>query len=339
MPELRKDPVVGRWVIIATERARRPGNIVDSNENTFNGGGEGCPFCHNHEKVIYTARSAKYPDWSVLVVPSGAPTLRPQSQSSRAGHGLYDVINGYGAHEVIIETPEHIANMADLDVEQIQQVFNTYVVRINDLKNDPNLQYALPYKNYGWGAGSRRIGHSRSQIVATPVNPLRAKQKLIGAKKYFDYHERCVYCDLINQEKESQKRVIIESEHFIALTPFAARFLFEMWVLPKKHDCDFSQGVIGFEKDLAQMLKDLLLRIKVVLNDPAYNYVIHSAPFRREHDKRPQWKTIADDYHWHMEIMPRLTRVAGFEKGTGFYICPVPPEQMAEFLREVESDG
>ncbi|OGX26433.1 MAG: hypothetical protein A2787_05450 [Omnitrophica WOR_2 bacterium RIFCSPHIGHO2_01_FULL_48_9] len=339
MPELRKDPVVGRWVIIATERARRPGNIVDSSENTFNGGGSHCPFCHNKEKVIYTAKNDKHPDWSVLVVPSGAPTLKPQSHSSRTGHGLYDVINGYGAHEVIIETPEHIANMADLDVEQIQQVLNTYVVRINDLKKDPNLQYALSYKNHGWGAGGRRIGHSRSQIVATPVNPLRVKEKLIGAKKYFDYHERCVYCDLINQEKEFKKRIIFETEHFIAMTPFAARFLFEIWVLPKKHDCDFSEGVVGFEEDLARILKDLLLKIKIGLNDPAYNYVIHSAPFRREHDKKLQWKTIHEDYHWHMEIMPRLTRVAGFEKGTGFYICPVPPENMAEFLREVEIYG
>jgi len=123
------------------------------------------------------------------------------------------------------------------------------------------------------------------------------------------------------------------------MTPFAARFLFEIWVLPKKHDCDFSEGVVGFEEDLARILKDLLLKIKIGLNDPAYNYVIHSAPFRREHDKKLQWKTIHEDYHWHMEIMPRLTRVAGFEKGTGFYICPVPPENMAEFLREVEIYG
>ena len=335
MPELRKDPVVGRWVIIATERARRPGNIVDSSENTFNGGDEQCPFCHNTEKVIYAARNGKNSKWNVLVVPSGAPTLKHEPHSSRTGKGLYDVINGYGAHEVVIETPEHIANMADLDEEQIAEVIKTYVVRINDLKKDQNLNFALPYKNYGLVAGGRRIGHSRSQIVATPVNPMRVKEKLIGAKKYFDFHERCVYCDLIEQEREFKNRVIAETEHFMAITPFAARFLFEIWVLPKNHNCDFAQGIIGYEKDLAVLLKDLLLRIKIGLNDPAYNYVIHSAPFRRENDPKKQWKTIEEDYHWHMEIMPRLTRVAGFEKGTGFYICPVPPENMAEFLREI----
>ena len=338
MPELRKDPVVGRWVIIATERARRPGNFVDSSENVFDGK-KNCPFCHSKDQVIYSAKNqhAGHRDWSVLVVPSGAPTLKPQGHCSRAGQGLYDVINGYGAHEVVIETPEHIANMADLDVEQIKLVLETYVVRINDLEKDVKFKHVFPYKNYGVVAGGRAIGHSRSQIVATPVNPLRVKEKLTGAKKYYNYHERCVYCDLIRQEQQSKDRVIAENGHFIAITPFAARFLFEVWIIPKKHCCDFAKGIQGMETDLAALLRDILRRIKIGLNDPAYNYVIHSAPFRREEELKKQYQTIEEDYHWHIEIMPRLTRVAGFEKGTGFYICAVPPESMAEFLREVET--
>jgi len=339
MPELRKDPVVGRWVIIATERARRPGNIVDSSENTFNGEAGACPFCHNTDPVIYSVKNPKDPsaaEWAVRVVPSGTPILQPRPYCSRSGHGLYDVMSDFGTHEVVIETPHHIANVADLEEHQVQLVLNTYVARIEDLRKNPNYKYALPYKNYGWVAGARRIGHARSQIVATPVNPLRVKEKLVGAKKYFDYHERCVYCDLLRQELKSRERVIIESDHFVALTPFAARFLFEIWIVPKRHHCDFAEGVIGYENDLAWILKTLLLRIKIGLEDPAYNYVIHSAPFLREADRKTKWKTIEEDYHWHIEIMPRLTRVAGFEKGTGFYICPVPPEDMAEFLRGVE---
>ena len=130
--------------------------------------------------------------------------------------------------------------------------------------------------------------------------------------------------------------MIVENDHFIAITPFAARFLFEVWIIPKKHSCDFAKGILGIEKDLAAILKDMLTRVKVGLNDPAYNYVIHTAPFRREEELKKQYKTIVEDYHWHIELMPRLTRVAGFEKGTGFYICAVPPEKMAEFLREVQ---
>ncbi len=336
MPELRKDPVVGRWVIIATERARRPGNIVNSEENIFDDD-QTCPFCNNKDPVILSINDEKNPSWKVNVVPSGTPLLETHKYCQRTGYGLYDVINGYGAHEVVIETPEHIANMADLDVGQIKLVLDTYVARISELRKNENLVHVLPYKNHGWVAGSRRIGHSRSQIVATPVYPLRVKEKLLGAKQYFDCHDRCIYCDLIHQEQELKQRVVLETEHFIAMTPFAARFLFEMWVFPKKHHCDFAKGVRGLEEDLAAFLKELLSRVKIGLNNPGYNYVILSAPFRREEGQdRGLFKRVEEEYHWHIEIMPRLTHVAGFEKGTGFYICPVPPEAMAEYLREVE---
>ena len=335
MPELRKDPIVGRWVIIATERARRPGNFVDTNDNVFEGTAEDCPFCHNHDKVIHSIRNddpALHSDWKVLVVASGTPILRIDQHFQHRGHGIYDVLNGYGAHEVVIESPQHIANMADLSSDQIKAVLQAYAFRINDLEKDHRLQYVLAYKNYGWTAGARRIGHCRSQIVATPVNPLRVKEKLIGAKKYYDYRERCIYCDLIDQEQNDKQRVILDSQHFIAVIPFAARFLFETWILPKRHCCDFTRGVEGLEPDLAAFLKEVLLKIKVGLNDPAYNFVIQNAPFRRAHDTKGKWKTIEDDYHWHIEIMPRLTRVAGFEKGTGFYIFPFTPANITEYF-------
>ncbi len=332
MPELRKDPVIGRWVIIATERARRPGVFIDAQKNTFDT--SACSFCDNKDQEIFAIRPNSQDSWRVKVVESGTPLLSSHGKFTRKGHGLYDVVNDYGAHEVVIETPEHIANMADLSQEQIRMVFETYALRYKELAKNINFQYVIAYKNYGWAAGGRRIGHSRSQIIATSVIPFSAKEKLDGAKKYFTYRERCLYCDMIQQEIDAKVRIIAETEHFIAMTPFAPRFVFEIWVLPKKHNCDFANGVAGCEHDLAGLMKTVLAKLKIGLEDPAYNYVIHSAPFRHN-EKGTKWKTLPDDYHWHIEVLPRLTRAAGFEKGSGFYISSIPPENVAQFLREV----
>ncbi|MBI5145375.1 MAG: galactose-1-phosphate uridylyltransferase, partial [Candidatus Omnitrophica bacterium] len=175
--------------------------------------------------------------------------------------------------------------------------------------------------------------HSRSQLIATPVNPKRVKEELVGARHYYDYHERCVFCDLIKQELESKDRLILDIDGFIAIAPFASRFPFEVWILPKKHSSDFINLEMDMRLDLGRIIKKVLLKLKKGLGDPPYNYILHTAPFRRP--KIGYWKSIDSDYHWHIEIMPRLTRVAGFEWGTGFYICPLPPEDAAKFLREV----
>ena len=339
MPELRKDPVVGRWVIIATERARRPGNFVSEEDKMGGEEPESCSLCRNKEKPVYLAvkdgNKAQADHWDVKVVEGNRPFLKIQKEFKRSSNGLYDVIDGYGVHEMIIETPEHIENMADLDVDQISLVFKTYAERMIELQKDINLQYAMAYKNFGWTAGSLARGHARSHLVAAPVNPIRIKEKLVGAQTYFASHKKCIYCDLVNQEKESQERVILETEHFIAITPFAARFLFEVWVLPKQHHCDFTKGIKGRENDLAGVLKILLQKFKIGLNDPSYNYVVQTAPFHKNRKTEKRWVTIEEDYHWHIELMPRLTRVAGFEKGTGFYICSIPPETTAEYLKGI----
>jgi UDPglucose--hexose-1-phosphate uridylyltransferase len=204
-----------------------------------------------------------------------------------------------------------------------------------DLEKDKRFKYVLVFKNYGWIAGAGRIKHSRSQLIATPVNPKRVKEELVGARHYYDYHERCIFCDLIKQELELKDRLILDIDGFIAVTPFAARFPFEVWILPKKHSCDFTNLEMGMRMDLGSVIKKILMKLKKGLNDPPYNYILHTAPFRRS-TKATYWKSIEYDYHWHIEIMPRLTRVAGFEWGTGFYICPLPPEDAAKFLREVE---
>ncbi len=340
MPELRKDPVIGRWVIIATERARRPDYFNgESHEPVVE---KSCPFCEGLEeqtpKEIYALRprgtAPNSPGWDLRVVPSIAPFLKVEGELDRQGKGLYDIMSGIGAHEIIIETNKHIANIADLTLDQITKVLKCYTDRILDLEKDERFKYVLAFKNYGGAAGGSKIRHARSQLIATPVNPKRVKEELAGARRYFDHHERCVFCDLIRQELEQKSRLILDLDGFVAVSPFAARFPFETWILPKKHSPDFTSQDSKSLENLAKMMKIVLLKLKKGLNDPSYNYIIHTAPFRRK--KVGYWKTIEHDYHWHIEIMPRLTRIAGFEWGTGFYICPIAPEEAAKFLREVE---
>ena len=341
MPELRKDPIIGRWVIIATDRAKRPDQFLGQVEKPFEPQ-ESCPFCEGRESKtppeIYAYRPkntpANTPGWDLRVVPSIAPFLRIEGDIDRRGKGIYDVTNGIGAHEIIIETNQHIANMADLSAEQIAKVVTAYIARVSDLERDERFKYVLVFKNYGWQAGAGRIGHSRSQLIATPVNPKRVKEELAGARAYYDYHERCIFCDLVKQEICAKERVVLDIDGFIAIVPFAPRFPFEVWIMPKEHSCDFTSLPPLQRLELGKILKKTLLKLKVGLNDPPYNYVIHTAPFRRP--KAGYWKSIDHDYHWHIEITPRLTRVAGFEWGTGFYICPILPEEAAKFLREVE---
>ncbi len=328
MPQLRKDPIVSRWVIIATERARRAAAFVDPASQVTPA--DTCPFCTD------TSSEQVYAHDGVRVVKSGTPFFRPDQDFAPRVHGLYEVCPSYGAHEVVIETPEHLANMADMPVGQIKNVFATYALRMAHYQKDPAIKYVLAYKNYGVAAGSQNIGHARSQIMAVPVLPMRVKDKIVGAKRYFDFHERCLFTDLVRQEQKDKERVVLETDNFLAFTPFASRFPFELWVVPKRHHWDFSRGVVGLEGELAQVMKTLLLKFKLGLNDPAYNFVIHSAPFEGGKEDSLKYPTIREDYRWHIELMPRLTRVAGFERGTGFYICPIPPEMTGRFLREVE---
>ena len=342
MPELRKDPIIGRWVIIATERAKRPDQFSGQAQEQETYVEKPCPFCEGSEShtpaEIYALRPRhtppNSPGWQLRVVSSISPFLKIEGDLDRRGKGLYDMMNGIGAHEIVIETNQHIGNMADLSEEQVSKIITCYIDRIVDLEKDKRFKYVLVFKNHGWIAGGGRVKHSRSQLIATPVNLKRVKEELVGARQYYDYHERCVFCDLIRQELESKDRLILDIDGFIAISPFASRFPFEVWILPKKHSSDFTNLEMPMRLDLGRIIKKILMKLKKGLNDPPYNYILHTAPFRRP--KLGYWKSIENDYHWHIEIMPRLTRVAGFEWGTGFYICPLPPEDAAKFLREVE---
>lgn len=328
MPEFRQDPVIGRWVIISVERARRPGNFIDPIHRRRRDDDQECDLCVKPENPVYTLGD-------VCVVRSRQTAQAPEPPVSvpHGQNGLYQVIKDVGIHETVIETPEHVSNMADLSVGEIAGIVRTYVARFTEIEQNTRLTHALIYKNYGL---SQFAHHACSHIMAMPVASLEITEKLSGAQQYFRDHKRCVYCDLIEREIKDKKRIIVETDDFLAVTPFAARFLFETWILPKKHHADFAPGIRGHEEDLAKILKIVLQKIKNGLDDVAYNWVIQTAPFRRQNTSRGKWETIDVDYHWHVELIPRLTRMAGFEKGSGFYICAIPPEEMAEYLRDKE---
>jgi UDPglucose--hexose-1-phosphate uridylyltransferase len=244
----------------------------------------------------------------------------------REGEGMYDKMNGVGAHEVVIETPRHSETIATLPLKGVENVLWAYRARIVDLRRDQRLRYVLVFKNHGVSAGAS-LEHSHSQIIALPVVPRRVAEEIEGAKAYFQYKDRCVFCDIIRQELQQRKRIVSENKSFLSVAPFASRFPFETWILPKTHYPSFEEMESSRYEEAAQILSDTLRRMNRVLNDPPYNYIIHTSSFSGLDN---------DHYHWHFEIMPKLTKVAGFEWGTGIYINPTPPEEAAEYMREAQ---
>lgn len=331
MPELRKDPITHRWVIIATERAKRPQDFKPSPPPAPAGF---CPFCKGNEDktpkeiISYRERGTEpnKPGWNVRVVPNKFPALQIEGTLGKKGEGIYDKMNGIGAHEVIIESPEHIISLTEVSTEQVQDVMWAYKDRLTDLKNDRRFRYGLIFKNVGKDAGAS-LEHSHSQLIATPVVPITVDRELMGSKRFYDYRGRCVYCDMLNQELESKTRVVMESEFFVSFCPFAARFPFETWIMPKEHAPHFENIKKNWVSDLAYILQSTLKKLEKSLGMPPYNYILHTTPFDQNE---------IDYYHWHIEIIPRVTHVAGFEWGSGFYINPVPPENAGEFMRNAE---
>jgi UDPglucose--hexose-1-phosphate uridylyltransferase len=337
MPELRKDPIVGRWVIIATERRARP-NDFKMQASPPRGGV--CPFCPGNEHLTPPEIMA-YRDngsdkngkgWSLRVVPNKFPALRIEGDLDKAGNGIYDVMNGVGAHEVIVESPNHNDNLSTISLSAFRNVLWAYRERLADLKKDKRFRYALIFKNHGEQAGAS-LEHPHSQIIALPIIPQSVAIELQGCQTFFQYRDRCIFCDILRQEEDEARRLILASEHFIVLAPFASRFPFETWIVPRRHSPTFEAATVEDMEDLARIFSDTLKRLNKIISNPPYNFILHTAPI----DGR--FPTTHEYYHWHFEIMPTLTRVAGFEWGTGFFINPVPPEEAARFLREANQSS
>ncbi|HUA63835.1 MAG TPA: galactose-1-phosphate uridylyltransferase [Verrucomicrobiae bacterium] len=329
MPELRKDPITGRWVIIATDRAKRPGDFI--RQPVPPARPSVCPFDAGNERktppeiLAYRNSGGRdEPGWRVRVVSNKFPVLGIEGDLNRAGEGMYDKMNGIGAHEIIIETPDHAATLSDMTERQIEEVLWAYKDRMNDLKKDRRFLYIILFKNHGEVAGST-LEHPHSQLIALPVIPKRVKEELDGCKLYYQLKERCIYCDIIHQEASAAIRMVMETDRFSVLNPYAPRFPFETWVLPKRHDSHFEDSDAATLQNLAWVLRSTMRKVDKVLERPAYNFIVHSAPCQ---------ESPMPSFHWHIEIIPKLTKVAGFEWGTGFYINPTPPEESAKFLRD-----
>lgn len=330
MPELRKDPVLGRWIIISRERRKRPTDFLMEKPET---GGGFCPLCPGNEKTTppevlsFGANNSHFRDgsgWQVRVVPNKYPALIIEGDLGKEGEGLYDRMNGIGAHEVIIESPVHEETFSSLSPERMTLVLRAFKERINDLGRDPRFKYVMIFKNHGKAAGAS-LEHSHSQLIALPILPRMIVSELAGALSYFRYKERCIFCDIIRQEIKQDVRVVCQNDHFITLTPFAPRTPFEMWILPKAHTSAFCREDDSRLFILAQLFSETLKRLDVCIPDVPYNFVLHTEPLQ---------SAGLEHYHWHFEIMPKLTSIAGFEWGSGFYINPMPPEEAASYLRQ-----
>jgi UDPglucose--hexose-1-phosphate uridylyltransferase len=330
MPELRKDPIVGRWVIISTDRGKRPSDFAPLVKSSFP---KSCPFCPGNEALTPPEIMAVRPDgsapnmpgWRLRVISNKYPALKIEGDLNREGEGMFDRMNGIGAHEVVIETEDHSQDLVDMDLDRISEVFLAYRSRMQDLRKDFRFKYIIAFKNHGEAAGAS-LEHAHSQIIATPVVPIRVQAEIDGGRKYYDFKDRCIFCDIIRQELNWSTRIVAENDQFIALEPFAPRFPFETWILPKSHFSSYLDITNSQADYLAQMIKTVLAKLRVALADPPYNYVLHTDALDNK---------AKDYFHWHIEVIPKLTKVAGFEWGTGFYINPVAPEDAAQYLREL----
>jgi len=328
--DLRKDPVTGRWVIVSADRQKRPSDFNLAAPTML--GREQCPFCPGQESLtppeILAYRHASAPNgpgWDLRVVPNRFPALHVEGTLDPQGDGMFDRMNGIGAHEVIIETPDHEKSLATMDAREVGRLLGAFRERIVDLKRDFRLKYMLVFKNHGAGAGAT-LSHPHSQLIALPIVPDFVREQIDGARRHFENKQRCVYCDILHQELSDGRRVIEDYGDVVAIAPYAPRFAFETWLLPKRHGSRFEDAQAEYPS-LARALTSVLARIDRALERPPFNLIIYTAPSDQD---------LRDEWHWHVEITPKIQRVAGFEWGTGFYINPVSPEEAAEALRAVK---
>lgn len=290
--------------------------------------------CTGHEgdtppEVIAFRETGSRPDtpgWWVRVVPNKFPAVRIEAQAGVRRHGVFEVMDGLGAHEVVVETTEHNTSLEFLDEHQVEEIIWAWQQRSLDLRKDARFKYIQIFKNFAQTAGAS-LEHPHSQIIALPMVPAEIGEELAGMERYARNTGRCIICDLLGQELGEKERIVQESAKFVCIAPFASRFPFELWIIPRDHQHDFGAIRADQVPDLARVLRSSLRAVHDSIGRPPYNMVLHTAPVN-----------MADTihYHWHLEIMPRLTVMAGFELGTGFYINPTPPELAAQVLREQE---
>jgi len=332
MPEIRLNLITGDWVIIATERAKRPEDFSHTKEKKdLPRYVPTCPFCPGNEDKTPLATfklTGSDGNWSVRSVPNKFSALTPVGDILKSKTDFKQYISGVGLHEVIIETPEHNMTTALLPLNQIEQILVSYRNRLHAFYKDPRIEHVIIFKNHGQSAGTS-LEHPHSQIVGTPVFPGQVMNRLEEALRSYYYVNfgECLYCSHVKDEMKDGTRVIFENNSFVVFIPYAALSPFHLWVFPKKHNACFGHINDSELSDLAIALKETLLRLYVGLENPDFNYVVRSLSPREADSKY---------FHWYIAIVPRVSQIAGFELGTGMYINTALPEASAEFLRNVK---
>ena len=327
MADLRKEPVTRTWVVVTTDHPKGPSDYLPFKPPYQPQEAEGlCPFCPGHEEMTPRETfmlSGEGGGWAVRVIPNKFPFFHIEGEFDRRPEGMYDVMEAVGAHEIVVETPGHKQNFASMDTQQIEKILRAYRERLKDLEKDPRFQQFLILKNYP-GLFNR---HPHSHIIAMPVIPRRIDEEIYGTLDYYQRKERCIFCDIIKEEILMKKRVILETVHFLVFSPFASRYPFETWIVPKKHAPDFHHIHEEGIEDLSVAIQSLFLRFHKLLSNPPYSLALHTSPVQSRFHR--------SEYHWHIETRLRIGLREGFEWGTGFFVNPTPPEDAAAFLREM----
>ncbi len=331
MSKIRQDPTTEEWVIVAKERAKRPNEFVRRQpKRELPAFSSSCPFCPGNESMtaqqslLYQKQEGN--GWQVRGFANKFAALSPGGRTTRdMQEGFFSEMKGVGVHEVIVETPLHNESLALMAEDEILKVLNAYHERYNKLSQQTFAKLVVIFKNHGPAAGTS-LEHSHSQLVVTPVVPKHVRLRHEVAMRYYDKNGRCLYSDLIRHELRSGKRIVMDTGNFIAFHPFASRRPFETWILPKKQQASFGSITDEDLENLAHILRINLIKLYRGLNDPDFNYIIDTAPVSDENELY---------YMWHIRIIPRLTKIAGFEIGSGIYINTAVPEETAQFMRDL----
>jgi len=332
MPELRQDLTTREWVIIAPERSKRPNREAKKTSiEELPDWDISCPFCIGNEsrtppEVFRIPTSNNHSAWAVRVVPNQFPALTPSAVTNRVGERrFFRRMAGFGAHEVIIESPSHNKPMALMSQQQVGRVLIAYRQRYNALKQERRLKFITIFKNHG-GASGTSLVHPHSQIVATPIITPYYHRRFNVAHDYYVNLGRCLYCDLVARELGRGERIIISNKEFVAFHPYASRAPYETWIVSKRHYSSFGLFPEGHLSELAAVLKTTLLGLYRGIDDPAFNLIVDTTSTVDEDDPY---------YHWHIRIIPRMALIAGFEMGSGIYISTALPEDTASHMRQI----
>ncbi|HUI93019.1 MAG TPA: galactose-1-phosphate uridylyltransferase [Chitinivibrionales bacterium] len=333
MSEIRQNLISREWVIIATERAKRPDHFLKpSVKKTPASHVPDCPFCTGNEEKNTPGETYRHSDdngWKVRVVPNRYPTLVSEGDRVRSVNGIYRTVSGVGIHEVIIEHPAHNLTIALMSQNEVADILRAYRSRYREIRKDPRIECIIIFKNHGEAAGAS-LEHPHSQLVATPIVPSQVRDRIQDAIHFLDNTGECVFCNMLRLELAAKERIVHESNHFVAFVPFAALSPFHLWLFPRRHTSSFDDISDQEIDDLALNLKTVLAKLYHGLGNPDFNYCIRSVP-TDEHQ--------SEYFHWYLAIIPKVIRTAGFELGSGIFVNTALPEASAKFLREVSPAG